>query len=453
MSLIASLEQIDQSAVPAEDTATDAEVLATIADTAAAVEETHEEVAAPIETVEKLEDGVEQSLEGTERLEAVAEVAEASLADNGSGLDAAAAETAEIALESILSSIGFRKSHGISKVVPATESWGNAQSRTYSTKLVIEGVMDWLKKVWMAIKSAFVRVMDKLVQFFAGLFKSASTLESHLKALKARAEKLPAGAKPAEKELGLGGVAKAFSVGGKADLSTAKETMAATAKLGESVPALIESMIKLSTASTKLAGKDVTDGDLDEYAKASKETAGELEGTLGRLPKGKADDLSTKPEGEVDVFGPFAGNSYITLKNDEGKFVVGTSSGADKNVAKAVAALTGAEVVELLNIALSNVASLTKFKKAQDEAKKIVDQTIKLSDTIIGSVAKRLDAAEGNNAKLKEALGKMKDSSHSLFKGLTTFTGKAPSYQYAAVKAAADYASGSIRNLKEEKKD
>ena len=66
-------------------------------------------------------------------------------------MDEAAAEMASIAIESIRNRLGIRAQ---TRLVPATESFGNTNTRVVSTKLVVEEIGETLKRIWAAIKAA-----------------------------------------------------------------------------------------------------------------------------------------------------------------------------------------------------------------------------------------------------------------------------------------------------------
>ncbi len=118
--------------------------------------------------------------------------------EDGEGLTEEAAEVASIAIESIRNRLGFRAQ---SRLVPATESFGNTNTRVMSTRLVIEGIGDTIKKIWAAIKAAALRVWEMIKSFFAKLFNSATMLAKHIQALKDRARGMSGDLSPKDKKI------------------------------------------------------------------------------------------------------------------------------------------------------------------------------------------------------------------------------------------------------------
>jgi len=123
--LVAAMEEVDNS--PSIDENEAAEVAATVADESSEVQAEGDEIGV---TVAQVEDAVQAG----EELEDIAEVASETV-EEGEGLDESAAEMASIAIESIRNRLGIRAQ---TRLVPATESFGNTNTRVVSTKLVVE---------------------------------------------------------------------------------------------------------------------------------------------------------------------------------------------------------------------------------------------------------------------------------------------------------------------------
>ena len=138
--LIAAMEEIENEVPVNQEEA--AETAVAVADESAEIQQDGDEIGT---TVAQVEDAVQAG----EELESIGEVAVDSV-EGGEGLTEEAAEVASIAIESIRNRLGFRTE---TCLVPATESFGNTNTRVMSTRLVIEGIGDTLKKIWAAIKA------------------------------------------------------------------------------------------------------------------------------------------------------------------------------------------------------------------------------------------------------------------------------------------------------------
>lgn len=150
---------------------------------------------------------IDSASDDAQTLGDIADVMEES-AENG-GMDETSARVAEVAVESIYRRLGVAKKTAL----PAMESFGDKASRLTATRVAIEGITDTLKKVWEAIKAAFVRMGDWIRDFYAKLDIVNKKLgERATKALTA-ADKIDSGAKPKETEIKAGSFAAALCDG------------------------------------------------------------------------------------------------------------------------------------------------------------------------------------------------------------------------------------------------
>ena len=448
--LIAAMEEIENG-VPV-DTEEAAEAAVAVADESAEVQKDSDEIGT---TVTQVEDAVQAG----DELESISEVA-VDAVEEGEGLTEEAAAVASIAIESIRNRLGFRST---STVVPALESFGNTNTRVMSTKLVIEGIGDSLKKIWAAIKAAALRVWDMIKSFFAKLFNSATMLQKHIRSLKDRAKDIPSSAKPAEKKL-KSGIAKQFSVKGKADFSTAKTIYNNTEKMSGVCTELAGKQREISRAAEDLASGEINEASVKKFLESSKagalnvmkalhifpQLSGGLASITANLPKG------TKKSAKVDheAYGPFVGNQILlaTVTDEEVLSYSVTKVkmsfvGAKEKDATEIEALNANEVKEVLDLANGLANKLLDFKKVQSEYEAITKSTNKVAETVMASADKILNKT-GSSTETRQGLDELKDIVNGGIAALGALGNKAPNLQFSCAKALADYASISMRNLK-----
>lgn len=444
--LVAAMEEVDNSPVIDETEA--AELAVSVADESSEVQAEGEEIGV---TVSQVEDAVQAG----EELEDIAEVA-AETVEEGEGMDEAVAEMASIAIESIRNRLGIRAQ---TRLVPATESFGNTNTRVVSTKLVVEKIGETLKRIWAAIKAAALRLRDKLVQFLAKLFNANTMLVKHIEGLKERVRKLPAGQTPKEDVIKAGSVAAAITVGGKADAKTYGEIVAASRKLlGVSNGVMTEAQ-KMAVGAQQYASR-LTEAEAEnELIKSMEGTTGRIQSLMGALPKGQfsGDEVKgfDKKDAKVEVFGPFVGRSAIVLevaeKDGVELFSVSVKGGVAK-AAEGVAALKPAEMAEVLGQALDLAKEVDKAKKVQDTVKASAEAMSKAAEGVIKNVDRALGKESAENAEAKKAMAVLKQMVSSSMRATEGLTARVPSLAFSAAKAGADYVSASLRNMGEPKK-
>ena len=452
--LIAAMEEVENE-LPVNEAET-AEVAVAVADETAEVQKESDEAAV---TVAQVEDAVQAG----EELEEVAEVA-VDAVESGEGLDETSAEMASIAIESIRNRLGFR---GEQRLVPAMESFGNTNTRMTSTKLVIESIGDTIKKIWAAIKAAAARLWEKLKSFFAKLFNSASMLSKYIDGLRARARQMPAGVKPAEKKLKAAAVARAFSVDGKASLSSAKVVLENTGKMAGVAEKIGEKQKDIAAAASALASGEIDADAVKKFLAAQaagngalvqtmKQNFGEIDAGLAGLEmkgaKPKAGDKTIKV-----AFGPFVGSVALGLTVAEGEFLGNKAVRATMGfqavkgkVAEEIEALELSEVNEILGIASKLALGLQDFKKVQGNYDAITKSIVKSADTVMNQAEKILDKT-GSSAETRQGLQQLKTEINDTISTMGSFGNRAPALAFSCAKALADYASVSMRNLREGK--
>ena len=453
-----AMEEIDNGGENMGDVEA-AEVAATVADESAEIQESNTDVG--IE-VAKVEDAVQAG----EELEALGDLAADSL-ENGEGLSEESAEAVSIAVESILNRLGATRE---TRTVPVAESFGNASSRRVSTKLVVEGIGDWLKKIWASIKAAAARLWDKIRSFLAGLFNSAKSLSKMLVGLKERARKVPSDYAPKEKKIKAAGVAKSINWKGKAGLGTFELTIKAASSLAKAAGAVTAEIKKINDAASSLASSEINEANVktfvDKKSAASAAivaafdsgmTAGldkiDQETALVKKEKAKVNNKKTGDTTVKGSFGPFPGNTVLTCVVSSNT-VLGVKEenvslafeAAPGKVAEEVDALSISEIQGVIETSLKLSNAIADFQATQKNAEAITKAQQGVADTILKQAEKIL-AKTGSSSETRQGLSELKSSVADSMAMLNTFGNNAPTMTFRAARAGADYASVCLRNL------
>lgn len=404
------------------------------------------EVAQQTGEVEDLQAAIEDAEEGAETLEKIEGVLEES-AESGEGVDETAAEIAEVAVESICARLGIRTS----KSFPAMEAFGSQNSRLSATKIALENIGEHIKRIWEAIKAAFIRLWDKVKAFFNTMFKNVGGLAKQLEDLKERATKVPSAAKPKDAVLENKALAKAFSIAKKADVGTAKTLISNGTKLLDTAKSLAEGSTKFSAAIEKTAAEASSTGDL---TKARNDLAGHVKNALGGLSTlaSSHGEAGADAEKSEKYYGPFVGTRVLAVSESVREFagdkIVSFGIGIttyDKIEADKITALKAEEVYELAKEGLVLAAKLKDFEKTQKELEKSAAAVRKSAEKATASMNKTAEAGEdAEKAKVLKSLTKDVSTVNSFISSAGVGI---PSTVYATVKAVIDYGSISLRNL------
>lgn len=454
--LIASMEEIDNT--PITDEVEAAEVATTVADDSAAVQAESDEIGT---SVTEIEDAVQAG----DELQDIGEVA-ADAVESGDGLDEPAAELASIAIESIRNRLGIRAT---TRLVPACESFGNANTRLVSTRMIVEGVSDTIKRVWVAIKAAVARVWDKIKSFFNSLFQSTAGLTKHISSLRERARALPGSAKPMEKKLKNSALAKAFTSKGKADSSTVDVIVKNTLVMADVAAAIGAGQVEVSNAASALASGEINKDTVKAFLAKQKKAAD----GINAITKNKfvVADSALAPDAAMKsakakktdksltfLYGPFVGNTALSVVTTESEFlgekclrVSMSFVGAKGKNAEEIEALDVNGVQKVLADAAKLANGLADFKKVQGEYDAITKAVNKVADTVMNSATKILDKT-GSNAETSQGLSELKNEVSATVASMGSFGNRAPTLVYSLAKSLADYASASLRNLREDGK-
>ena len=414
-------------------------------------------------------DAAVDSADAAEELEAVQDVAVKAL-ESGEGLTEQTAEVASIAIESIRNRLGFDTSV---RLVPATESFGNTNSRVFQTKMVVEGITDTLKKIWLNIKTWIMRLWDKIRQFFAKLLGSSSSRVKIAKSIKDRAAALPSSAEPKEKTLKDHGLASKVSMGDKEVSTTDIE------KIGKNTSKLAgfcESVLALHNKEASIIGAGFT-GKPEEalrnifksYSDITKSISSLSQSSFDVAAPGVLDEMSgyseksdkKMKETEVKYFGPFYGGKVLRVAKQETK-VSETFTGGDgkitkvsvefKNVKKSdkttkIPALTRDQIIVYCNEVIAEANSLDgikKLQKALDEQQKNLTKTAEQVLSSLNSASSELTSDKTARMNFEVT----KDIVIDNLKTMREFGNTGPAMVLVGLDFKLNYASASLRNLR-----
>lgn len=455
--LIAAMEEADNEPV-AVDADEQLELVETVADDSAAVQADADDVGV---TVAQVEDAVQAG----EELQDVADVVSEAV-ESGEGLDESAAEVASIAIESIRNRIGIR---GESRLVPATESFGNTNTRMVSTKLIIEGIGDTLKRIWAAIKAAAARIWEKIKSFLAGLFKSTEGLIKLINGLRERARQVPSGAKLKEKTIEHAGIARGISVNGKADFDSFKKVYDNTEALAVAVKNFAKADNGLIKSAKDLVSKEVNETNVKAYLDSNKSAVTQSVGIFTTALASAKDALKDmaldekaikkykpKKPGDKDTFvafGPFVGSTVLTIETTERKEGDSTHVtfgvnfvGVKTKVAEKVGALEVGQIQEVLSLSLKLASTLNDYKKVESDVATVTKATQGLADTVIKAAQSTLSKT-GSSTATRLGLQAVKDSVTTSLNTINATAARGPQLQFQLAKVGADYASLALRNI------
>ena len=396
------------------------------------VPETQAQVETAAGELEEHVDGVEEVVEATGDAEAdataltdVHDIMEESV-EKGEGLDETSAEIAEVAVESICARLGIRTQR---KAMPAMESFGNKSSRLTATKIAMESVMDKVKQVWTAILNAIKMVWEKIKGFFAGLLKHRGLLLKHLESLQKRVETLTAEHKAGDAKL-TGGIAKAFSIDGKADYATATAIVETAGKLMGVIGAC--SGVAARQAASML--KASVEGDASEvslvetfYKDVAKSVA-----TLGSAGEGK--------DGAKHFGNLVGGRTIAVLEKTEGdKFLFNLSLvDGGKDAAKEIEVLDKTKMLELIKKAIVLVKDLQQAEKIEKELANVSKACNETTQSILKGASK-LTEDKDEAANMNKAAVTIRQLNSTVAK----FGSSLPGAVFQAAKSAGDYVSAS----------
>lgn len=426
----------------------------TVADETAEIQQDDNDIGTEVTAIA---DAVEEGISLEEHAEIVADAIE-----DGEGLTPEHAETLSIAVESIRNRLGMG---GFDRLVPAAESFGNVDSRLYSTKLVGEGIKETIQNIWKAIKSMAIRVWERIKLFVAKITGSTKMLVSQVASLKERARKMPTSAKPKNKTIKASGLARDIAVKSKADAKTFAQIYDNTVALSEFGAMMTSESKEVISAVSSLASGEISEASVKKFndvkSAANKKIASKLNSLFA-----DAEATFTQPELNAVVktkkaaknskktikqYGPFVGSTILTFETEEradGIIDYNLSfAAAPGKPATEVKALELGEVQTILNNVEKLAAGINDAKRTQSDYDAIMKGMQKTADTIIASAEKILDKT-GSTTETRTGLSSMKTTVNETIQIMQMIGARSPALMMRLARAGINYASLSLSNLR-----
>jgi hypothetical protein len=463
MSILAALESIENGASVDTNAVAQAETATEVAEELAEVNELSEPI---VEDTTSIETAVQADSELTE----IAEVA-ADAVESGEGLSEDAAAIATVAIEKIHDRLYGRRDMG-QKIVPGLESFGQTNTRLYSTKMILEGIGEFLEKIWRGIKAMAARIWDRVVQFLAKIFGSTKALDKHLQNLRNRVRDLSPSAKLSEKNLKSEKLARSIGfLKEEAGVDTyqrlvknanglvkvgndiAKARIKLSADLQSSFAANFEKGYDEAALATLISETGKVNKDIANIVIAAIPSAtgsGGIEVADLELPKKEGKD---KQDSKITFYGPFTGGDVllVELEQDmdlkEVNIYISFRSVRSKDQAKKAKALDRTEMLKVLDIAQTSLDSITDFKSVEKSLGGVNKEIQDLSDKIISSVKKSVKEANGKSEN-NRAMAELKRNAEEATKTVSIIGERASVILVNTVQAGLNYVSASLANMK-----
>ena len=185
-------------AVEATETPIAEEVSAPVADVAEAAAE-----------VDQQEEVLADMTEAAGEVENVETAADAAIAESADGtLSRESAAWVRIALENAIGKTGL-----VPAIMPSLEAFGGTSGRRSATKVTMEGIGEFLKKIWNAIKTQIQKVWAYVKNWYLKVLDAAPRLKKKAEAISKRTENMTGAPEAKDFELG---VLKQLHLSGKA---------------------------------------------------------------------------------------------------------------------------------------------------------------------------------------------------------------------------------------------
>ena len=354
---------------------------------------------------------------------------ETSLDKNG-GISEDTAKMAEIAVEAICAKVGISVRQ--ERMIPVFESFASNHSRELATKLTMENLKEQAGRVWKIVKAALLKVWEMVGNLFKSLTKNRKALKDYLLQLQESAKKV--GDTPKSEKINVG--AKAFSIGGNADVSTVKKVLENSIKL-----------VDISKDSSKLLTtfvRDLIDGKNDSEVSRVVEKLKQLDNSVGVSGKNNS----------ATYYGNFTHGRAISL-DTESKFGMGeVFVKVDKipgfKTGSEMKAPTLADIRDILDMAIKNVDTLVAFDSLAKDLAAVNKAALSFADKMMRM---NVNQDRQNDDGTTQAKMKLADSTRLRVKMnitnafIAVLGSRIPSLIFSASKEAATFCQAGLQNL------
>ena len=396
-----------------------------------------QEVESASDDVTEVETGIENAIEAGGELNDIEGTLEEAAAEDG--VSPREAEHIQARLEHVARLLGTTVPN--MGLTMRREAFGGAAARVAATKMRLEGVKEWGKKIWEALKKGWEWLKDAVKNFFTRLTKSAEGLVNRLKALQARVNTMAA-KKTDTKKSEVSAGAKVFSVEGKTDLNTIKLILGNTENIGDL-------MVKCASVLKAEANGGFKNGSVDLVKNILVKANGTKPSSLPKEAPDKAIASLRTSNGKALIVVPKTESAgakefeSFELKEIE----------VDDKISDSYKAIEVADLKALCTEALELAKGLVRFKKDEADMTASIDANIKYCQEqgrIKMNRADREEADKRDDARdeVQLALAAQKVA-QSVTKLLTNVV---PTLAFKVIYAAADVVDGNLANLEEKDK-
>lgn len=350
------------------------------------VEETRLEVAEVVtevtdagDEVESIEDDIDELEESSDNLSAIATDIDAKVQD-GEGISVESAAFVQHAVAAYAGRLGM----DASTMLPSLESFGGDTGRLAATTVSLEGISEFIKTIYAAIKATVEKVAKFIVDFFAKVFGGVSKLTARINSLKTAI----------------------------ADIKSKNTAVESGVKIKVPSPNSLQfkgnvdaSALKKGLENLKVINTDM----MGKYIDASKAVYGEITKAIGqadKAPKVEAAEgaiaaatAKLKQLSDADLTDRVAtGGKQLTLSNNDGggvdivKVTFGTASKVESF--KGDAQIDPLNTTDMLQL-LGNCESIVK---SIEDSKGRVDDVVKARKTAVEAVGKIANEGDSNLA-------------------------------------------------------
>ena len=407
------------------------------ADETLAVETAAADATAEVESatgdVTEVVTGIENAGEASAELSAVEDSLEQAVED-GDGVSPREAEHIQARLERVATLLGTDT--GAMGLTFRKESFGGQQSRLAATKMRLEFVKEWGKKIWEMIVRAWEWVKNAVTNLWGSLTKNSETLLKRLETLEKQAEEKAKSGATASKDK-IKTRAKDISVNGQFGLVSLLRNVPQYTAILEGTHALVDpsktDKLGDTPESLKAHAAEVTKL-FDRGEKVTKLDAGAGEGAKPTIALPGNKTVAVVPK------------SVSAGENEVASFTVAVKESGTKAMEE-YPALGFDQIREVLRLAKAGATTLRELDKYAKETNNIVQANIKHAQSMISNTA--AIQSKGRDKESEKAADKTSLSviraAHSLNVSLVDVASKnMPKAIYDACSAAADVVAASI---------
>lgn len=316
--------------------------------------------------------------------------------------------------------------------VLSLESYGGSDTSEDATKLTMESIGATIKKIWAAIKSAVVRVVNAVREFFSRIFKGAKGVKADLEDAKAKVS-----AKDTYEDVKVPGIASRLHVGGKVEPAVVKLGVTEMANAGTSVyhdylDAASEYYVEVAN---RLVDASNGKADADAVLTAAVAKNKQASDTLASVQKKHSKAL---PGGKRLVYTTAAESNNTSGSTKLGRLSVEDAGGKKPTEGQVVKGGSHKDnLISILDEAIKLINTFEKRKSNVEQMQKSRDDAIKAGDALTKASDKNWFAEKWTQAKVQSVL---RLTNVNLSQSLTSYT----SYCFKVARAASVYAKAFV---------